>query len=234
MSALNIIAIIPIRGEDKEFKNGGMPIIGGKPLISYTIESAKESELIDRIIVSTDSQDIANVAREYGAEIPFIRPKELSDKDVGIVPVLKHCVLWLEKNENYLTDIVVLMEVTHPIRERGLIDRVLKTLLEEELDSVFVAHEERHDFWIANEFGELEMLSVEGNQPRHLKKPIYREMGGIACATKAQFIKEGKRIGGRVGLIPLRDISAIVDTHDEQGLLLVEKIMEIKGIGFNS
>lgn len=219
---MNTVAIIPVRGDDPQ----GDPefCLGGRPLLAYTVEAARSARLVDRIIVTTDSGRIAQAALECGAEVPFIRPAELGCPDVPLGLVLKHCVEWLEEHESYATDIVTLLEITHPIREEGLIDLVLEVLIEQELDSVFTAVEERQDFWQMDRYGALQKIGGADDRPRKTKDPLYREMGGIVTATRAGFIKEGRRLGRRVGLIPLRALSARVDTRDEVGLLLARHL----------
>lgn len=219
---MNTIAIIPIRGDDPQ----GQPEfrLGGRPLLAYTVEAAKASRLIGRVVVTTDSPDIAQLARDCGAEAPFLRPADLSGRDVPLGRVLRHAVDWLDREERYPTDIVTLLEITHPIREEGLIDQVLGVLLEQQLDSVFVAVEEGQTFWRMDRYGALVRVGDSEDLPRQSREPLYREMGGIVTATRAAFIKEGKRLGKKVGLIPLRTLSARVDTRDEVGLFLARHL----------
>ena len=95
---INSIAIIPARGGSKRIPRKNIKDFYGKPLIAYSIQVALESKLFDKIIVSTDDEEIANVAKNYGAEVPFIRPKELSDDFTGTGDVVKHTLDWLEEN----------------------------------------------------------------------------------------------------------------------------------------
>jgi CMP-N-acetylneuraminic acid synthetase len=220
------LAIIPIRGQDKEFA-GELSLLASKPLMSYTFDAVRKSQYITKTIVSTDRADIQRQAESFGMDVPFLRPPELSGSDVSLDHVLQHCVRWLEEHQEYVADVVVLLEITHPVREDGLIDRVVDTLLKNDLDSVFVAHEERHSFWTSDAHGTLSRVGEEEYAPRHLRKPIYREMSGLACATRAKFVRAGSRLGQRVGLVPIHGPSAIVDTHDENGLWLAKKILEL-------
>ena len=97
---MKIIGIIPARGGSKSVPRKNIKKLGNKPLIYWSIKAALESNL-DRVIVSTDNQEIAKIAKKYGAETPFIRPRELSTDTMGIEPVLQHVVDWLKINENY-------------------------------------------------------------------------------------------------------------------------------------
>lgn len=90
------VAIIPARGGSQRLSKKNIIELHGKPLIAYSIEAAKESQLFDKIIVSTDCEEIADVARTFGAETPFIRPPELSDHYTGTVAVFQHAIEWLE------------------------------------------------------------------------------------------------------------------------------------------
>jgi len=112
----NNIAIIPARGGSKRVPRKNIKLFHGKPLIAYSIETALESKLFDKIIVSTDDDEIAQIAREYGAEVPFIRPKELSDDFTGAGAVVGHALNWLKENgQNY--DFYCLIYATAPLMQ---------------------------------------------------------------------------------------------------------------------
>ena len=95
-----VIAIIPARGGSKRIPNKNIRLFAGQPIISYSIKAAQASDLFDRIIVSTDSQEIAEVAKSCGAEAPFVRPVELSDDFTGTAPVLLHALDWLNEHDS--------------------------------------------------------------------------------------------------------------------------------------
>ena len=144
----NVVAVIPARGGSKGVPGKNIKLLGGKPLISYVLEAAKKCQLIDRIIVSTDDEQIAEVAKKYGAEVPFMRPAELAEDATPTELVLKHAVEWLEQNEKYKTDIVVFFQLTDLPRTKGLIEKVVSRILEDDsLDSVFVATCTRKNYW---------------------------------------------------------------------------------------
>ena len=101
-----IITIIPARKLSKSIPNKNIKLLGNKPLIAYPIDLAKSVDAIDRVIVSTDSKKIAQISKQYGAEAPFIRPAELAQDDTPTLPVLQHCISYLEENEKYMTEII--------------------------------------------------------------------------------------------------------------------------------
>lgn len=92
------LAVIPARGGSKRIPRKNIKAFFGKPMIAWSIQAAKESKCFDKIIVSTDDEEIAKVAREWGAEVPFIRPAELSDDYTGTIPVIHHAIDWLAQN----------------------------------------------------------------------------------------------------------------------------------------
>jgi len=96
---MNIVAIIPARGGSKRIPNKNIKSFAGQPIISYSIKAAQETKLFDRIIVSTDSEEIAEVAKACGAEVPFARPCELADDFTGDVPVMIHVLTWLQEHD---------------------------------------------------------------------------------------------------------------------------------------
>jgi N-acylneuraminate cytidylyltransferase len=92
------LAVIPARGGSKRIPRKNIKLFCGKPIIGWSIEAAQDSECFDRIIVSTDDEEIADIARSFGAEVPFLRPKNLSDEHSGTIPVIAHAIEWQSRN----------------------------------------------------------------------------------------------------------------------------------------
>lgn len=123
----------------------------GKPLIGWTIKEALKSKYLNRVIVSTDSEKIAKIARKFGAETPYLQPAELARSHVGMEPVLKYAVEWLLKNENYKADAVVLLHPTNPLREAKHIDEAIKLFLKKKASSVVAVSElaaNHNPYWV--------------------------------------------------------------------------------------
>ena len=212
-----ILAIIPIRGTDQEFKDGGMPMLDGRPLIEYTLTAAKEARQLDRIIVSTDSAIIAEACRRYGVEVPFLRPTHLCAPSVPLSDVLRHTVDWLEREEDYRPEWVMKLEITHPFRPRGIIDWVIETALARQVDSAFLVYEEVHSYWTTDGEGKPQQVGEEVDVPSGERRPFYRDISGLAAITRTNNLKAGRLYGDNIGLIPWRDLFAIVDTHERGG-----------------
>ena len=123
-----VLAIIPARYNSKALKNKNLRLLEGHPLIAYSIAAAASSKVINRIICSTDSMKIASVARKYGAETPFLRPKNLSRDNSTDLDCFVHCLNWLKKHENYIPDIVVHLRPTCPVRFRSDINKAIETI----------------------------------------------------------------------------------------------------------
>jgi len=125
---MKILAIITARGGSKGIPQKNLRKLDGKPLIEYTIQSAKSSKLIDRIIVSTDSQKIANFSKSKKVEVPFLRLKKLSQSNSSTIAVINHTVNFLEKYENYIPDIITILQPTSPLRTSNDLDKSIKLL----------------------------------------------------------------------------------------------------------
>ncbi|MFC1804898.1 cytidylyltransferase domain-containing protein [Candidatus Omnitrophota bacterium] len=131
-----ILGIIPARKGSKRLRNKNIRLLLGKPLIAYTIRAALKSRLLDKTIVSTDDKKIAKIARGYGAEVPFIRPKDLARDDTPTVPVLQHAVERIERKMHSKIEIIVVLQPTSPLRTSREIDRSIKKMLDTGADSL--------------------------------------------------------------------------------------------------
>jgi CMP-N-acetylneuraminic acid synthetase len=132
---LNILGIIPARGGSKEVKRKNLLKIGDKTLIEIALDSVKGSARLNRTIFSTDDDEMYNLAKSLGADIPFKRPGELAKDDSSIFSVVKHAVNWLDEIENWKADIIVLLQPTTPFRTSKHIDDVISLLLKTQADA---------------------------------------------------------------------------------------------------
>lgn len=133
---MRILCVITARGGSKGIPGKNSKPFLGKPLIAYTIEAAKESGAFDRIILSTDDETIARVGKEYGAEVPFMRPAELAEDTTPHLPVVQHAVEWLRDNEGYEPDCVMILQPTTPLRQAFHIKEAAQLMVKERPDSV--------------------------------------------------------------------------------------------------
>lgn len=136
-----ILVIIPARGGSKRLPGKNIKKIGGKPMIAYAIEAAKKSKYVDRVVVSTDDPAIAKVARKYSAEVPFIRPAELASDTATTLPVLQHAVAYIERQDDFKPDLVVLIQPTNPLVKSEDIDGTIEKMILTKTNSCFTVSE---------------------------------------------------------------------------------------------
>lgn len=133
-----IISIIPARGGSKGLPGKNIRMLSGKPLVAWTVEKAKKSKYIDLVIVSTDSHEIADISKKYGAIVPFIRPEDLATDHATTISVIEHALEWYRMNKGQEFDITIILEPTSPLREDDDIDKMIEALManEEDYDSI--------------------------------------------------------------------------------------------------
>ena len=203
-----ILALIPARGGSKGIPRKNIRDFAGYPLIAWSIAAAKQSQFVTRVIVSTDDEEIAAVARDYKAETPFLRPAEFAQDNTTDLPVFEHALAWLEGHEGYQPDVVIQLRPTSPIRPRGCVDSAIKLLTEHEdadcVRGVVPAGQNPHKMWrFAGESEPMKpLLEVEGiaepyNAPRQILPPVYWQTGHID-AIRVSTIKEKHSLTGDV------------------------------------
>ena len=174
MVSMNVVAIIPARGGSKSIPKKNIRKLRGKPIIAYIIETARKVREIDRVIVSTEDKEIAETAEKYGAEVQFIRPKELAKDNTPTLPVLQHAVRWLGEEEKYRPEIIVLLYATSPLLTEQKVSEAVRMITEGNFDSVISVVEDRGHFWIerGNAYERFYPTVVRNRQ---LTKPLLRE-----------------------------------------------------------
>ncbi len=203
-----ILTLIPARGGSKGIPRKNIRSFAGYPLIAWSIAAAKQAASVTRVIVSTDDEEIAAVARKYGAETPFLRPAEFAQDQTTDLPVFEHALQWLEEKESYQPDIVIQLRPTSPIRPKDCVDNAVKILMEHEdadcVRGVVPAGQNPHKMWrFAGEGQPMEpLLEVEGipepyNAPRQILPPVYWQTGHID-AIRVATIEQKKSLTGDV------------------------------------
>ena len=220
---MNIIAIIPARGGSKGIPGKNIKPLCGKPLISYIIESALKVEELDRVIVSTEDEEIAEISKEYGAKVPFMRPEELARDETPTLPVLQHTVKYLEEEENYKPDIIVLLYATSPLVKAERVTEAIELLKERKFDSVLTVVEDRKHYWIETNVG-YERLYPRILKNRQLTKPLFKENGAIYVSKRNLLMEKNEIVGRNVGLLLMEenesvDIDELIDFEFVEFLL---------------
>ncbi len=202
----NVIAIIPARGGSKGIPLKNLREIGFRPLIVHTIEAARNAESIDRVVVSTDSERIAKVAEQAGAEVPFIRPAHLSDDKTPLAAVMNHFVQWGNEN-GWNIKALVILEPTSPLRTSTHIDEAVRLFFESNADTVVSVQEDRSLGWEIDEAGLARPLQEE-RLNRQYMRPRFKENGAI-FVTRPQVITDETTIGDNVQLYVMSDKESI-------------------------
>jgi len=218
------IAIIPARGGSKAIPRKNIKILFGKPLIAYIIETALNVKELDRVIVSTEDSEIAKIAKKYGAEIPFIRPKELAKDETPTLPVLQHAVKYLEEKEDYIPDIIVLLYATFPLLKPEKVSHAIKMIKEDGFDSVISVIKDKGHYWIEEEkkFTRLYPKIVENRQ---LVKPLFKENGAIYACKKDLLMEKNEIVGGKIGFLVMKKENS-VDINEQMDFELAEFLLK--------
>jgi len=209
---MKTVAIIPARGGSKGVPRKNIKDFCGKPLISYIITTALKTPELDRVIVSTEDREIADISKKYGAEIPFIRPIDLASDDTPTMPVLKHAINYLEESENYSPSLITLLYPTSPLLCPERISEAIEILKKGSFDSLVSVVEDKGHYWINN--GNYKRLYPKVIKNRQYVNPLYRENGSIYLLTRDLIMKKNKITGDKVGfLIMKNDESVDIDTN---------------------
>jgi len=138
---LKVLGVITARGGSKGIPGKNLRPLAGKPLLEYTIDAARESGALDRVLLSTDDPAIADAARAYGCEVPFLRPGDLARDETPHLPVMQHVVRWLDEQEGYRPDAVMILQPTSPLRRPDDIGACIRLLEQSGADSVLSVSE---------------------------------------------------------------------------------------------
>ncbi len=229
-----ILAVIPARGGSKGIPKKNIKILAGKPLIAYTIEEAKKSRYTDRIIVSTDSEEIAEVAKSYGADVPFLRPKRLARDKTPDLPVFLHALKWLKKNRGYAPDLVVHLRPTSPLRKAQHIDEAIEILEKykdaDSIRGVCIPTQNPFKMWrIRGSYMKplirFNKFKEPYNAPRQSLPPVYWQNGHIEVARYETITKKHSMTGDKI-LPYIMNQKYSVDIDSNVSIKLAEIILK--------
>jgi rhamnosyltransferase len=214
---LRILAVIPVKGSTS--------LINNESLLEKTINSAKSSKFIEDIVVATDNIETAILAKNLGAEAPFIRPEELSEGYVDIFNVVEYAMDYLEREQRYY-DIVVLLEEVYPFRPIGMIDDMILKLINEGYDTVVSGQSETRGIWVKTQ-ERVELLGSEENlsMPSALKesKNIIGLLG-LCCVTHSASLRNGIIFSGKVGIVEINNPLTLISARNDKELRLASII----------
>ena len=217
-----VLGVIPARGSSKRFPNKNIRMLAGKPLVAWTIEAAQKAKRLTDYLVTSDALLITDVAKNYGAPVPFIRPAELATDTVRNIEVVAHALKFMETTQKIIYDIIVLLQPTSPIRNPAHIDQAVDLLWQSDLDSAVSVKgpfKKRDPILKAIRNGVLEdYCPVEDPTDT---EPFYMYNAALYAVKRDYFIQHKKLISPRQ--IPiLMDLIYSVDVDTEADFLMAE------------
>ncbi len=233
---MNVLAVIPARGGSKGIKRKNLIEINGLPLVAYSIRHALASRLVNRVIVSTEDEEIKEVSLKHGAEVPFLRPSELAEDHVLDWPVFEHVLKELRDREQYRPDFIVHLRPTAPYRKPEWIDEAVSLLRgNKEADSVRSVHKPaQHPYRVfrINSLGFLEpIMKHEHEEPHLLRRQDHPDMYYYNCVidvTAPHTVLDLKSMTGTRILPYVMDADDVLDIDSERDLKIARCLMEEK------
>lgn len=234
VSGSGVIAVVPARGGSKSIPRKNIRPLNGVPLLAYSIEAGLSAGLVDRVIVSTDDREIAEVARSFGAEVPFLRPDCLAGDATPDLPVFQHVLDWLHTHEGTVPDIVVQLRPTSPLRPPDCIDRAIDLLRShptaDSVRGVVRTSQNPYKMWRIQPDGAMApLLAGEGvepfNSPRQELPTTYWQTGHVDAIRTATILRQRSMTGSRI--LPLViDPAYTCDIDDERDWRITELALE--------
>ncbi|MBN2304975.1 MAG: acylneuraminate cytidylyltransferase family protein [Anaerolineae bacterium] len=229
-----ILALIPARGGSKGIPGKNIMNIAGKPLIAYSILHAQQSQRINRVIVSTDDEKIAAVAREWGAEVPFMRPAEYAQDLSPDIDVFRHTLEWLKEHEDYVPDVMVQLRPPGPVRRVELIDAAIDKLLAhpeaDALRTVTLAIQTPYKMWFFTDDGHMTPVArldgVPDSQslPRQQLPPVYWQNGYVDVIRPRAVLEKNSMWGDCV--IPFIVDDPLLEIDYPENIPAVEEALQ--------
>ncbi|MBW2519255.1 MAG: acylneuraminate cytidylyltransferase family protein [Deltaproteobacteria bacterium] len=218
IDGLRILVVCPARGGSKGIPNKNLKPFLGIPLVARVGHLVKEIAVVDRAIVSTDSDEIARVAKEAGLDAPFYRPDDLSGDRISDLQVLTHALIEMERLDNVVYDIIVMLQPTSPLRTVLHVKDTIQMLVDGNWDAVWTVSEtdsKNHPLkQLTVENGQLDYYDPAGKQviARQQLVPVYHR-NGVAYAIRRKCLLEQKSISGeRTGALVLKENLVSIDT----------------------
>lgn len=239
MIAPAVIAIVPARGGSKGLPRKNLRGLGGLPLVAWSVAAGLEATAVGAVIVSTEDEEIASVARACGAEVPFLRPRELAQDDTPDLPVFEHALGWLERERGWRPELVVQLRPTSPFRPVGMVDEAIERLrAQPEADALrSVTSPSQTPFKMWRLSGRLlePLLGTLGeelfNAPRQRLPSVYWQTGHLDVIRRATLVEMGSMTGRRIAPFVVEPRYAIdIDTLEQLELaewLLSREAMDV-------
>ena len=216
----NVLCVIPVRGGSKGIPRKNLRPIAGRPLLQWTVLQALEAqrelegEIALRVIVSTDDAELAELAREAGAEVPFMRPAELAEDTTATEPVIEHALAF-SREEGFAPEAVMLLQATSPLRLPGTIARAVRQFFADGVDSLVGVIPESPFLWRMTEpaQADYDVMNRPRRQDMSPQDLRYRENGSLYVTSAETYDRLHNRLGGNIGLFVMDEVEGVdIDT----------------------
>ncbi len=229
-----VLGLIPARGESKGVKDKNIRPILGRPVISYAIECGLSCPSIDHLVVSTDSEKIAGIAKEHRAEVPFMRPRELARNESPMMPVLEHALKACESFYNAYIECIVLLDATSPMTTTDDIEKSVALFKSGDYDAVISAVPARRNPYfnmvvMENGYARLAMEPRKPVTRRQDCPPVYDLNNSIWIFSRKAILEDRDRIPKK-SAIYIMDEGSSVDVDSETDLKILEVLMREKNV----
>ncbi len=229
MNSNEILALIPARGGSKRLPGKNTKPLNNRPLIYWTIEAAIKSKYVDKIFVSTDSQQIAETAQKYGAEVPFFRPPELASDTATSFDVIKHAI---ENIKNNSFKYILLLQPTSPLRTAEDIDNTIELFIEKKAKSVVSVCEMEHSpLWsntLPDDFSMKNFLRPEIQNKRSQDLPVYYRLNGSTYFAQIDYFLENKGFFGEYTYAYVMKQENSIDIDTMTDFLIAETLLKFR------
>lgn len=221
---MEVLTIIPARGGSVGVPRKNVRPLGGRPLIAWSIEQARDTPSVTRVVVSTDDPEIARTSKTWGAEI-IDRPAEIAGATATSESALMHCLDELRAREGYQPDLVVFLQATSPFRQNHDIEAAVQKLLREDADSLFSCCPSHGFVWRVSETGPGPLNYDPRNRPRRQDAPVDVVENGSIYVFRPSVLREtGSRLGGKIATHFMRPIDSF-QVDEPQDLVIMEAIL---------
>lgn len=232
---MKILGLIPARGGSERVKNKNIRLLGNKPLLAYTIEAALQSKRLDKIVVTTNSQEIASIAKEFGAEVPFLRPDDISLSHSTELQFHLHALAELKANQKYTPDIIVNLYPTCPFRRATSIDAAIEKIVQnpqaDSLRSVTLCTEHPYKMWKINKNYLERFININSIESQTLSyqllPTVYIQNACIYISRLTTILEKNSTIGDKVIAFIMDEFESI-DINNELDFILAETIIKSK------
>ena len=232
---MRTLCVIPARSGSQGLKDKNIQKINDIPLLGRAVQQALRCGCMDDVVVSTDSENYANIAKEYGALVPFLRPSSLAENETTMEATLQHALLATEEVLGLKYDICVFITCTDIFRKDDYLVKVVELLKSNSsLDSAFVANITYKNYWEQMPYGQFQRvrpyMQIYGQRQERLanRRLLWREDTGIASASRSSIWRGGRRIGDNVEIIEIDDTLTSLDIHTEEDLKVAEYALKLR------